>query len=69
MNLFQPSNKVSSYEKLLEKSDVGFLILFVLTKAILQNLDLQKSSPLKVGFDLVELINIHHTFLKQVALV
>ena len=65
MNLFQPSNKVSS----LKKSDVGFLILFVLTKAILQNLDLQKSSPLKVGFDLVELINIHHTFLKQVALV
>ena len=45
-------------------SGVGILILFVLMDAILQNLDLQKSPPLKVGLDLIELIDIHHIFLK-----
>ena len=41
-----------------------FLILFVLTDAILLNFDLQKRPPLKVGSDLVELIDIDHIFLK-----
>ena len=41
-NIFPPSNKVSSYEKLLQKSCICFLILFVLKVAILLNLDFQK---------------------------
>ena len=69
MNLFRLSNKVSSYEKLLYKSGVCFLILFVLMDATLINLDLQKRPPLMVRSDLVELIDIHHIFLKHVALV
>ena len=36
MQLFPPSKKVSSYEKLLVKSGVRILILFVLVDAILQ---------------------------------
>ena len=45
------------------------MILFVLTDAILLNVDLQKSPSLKVEFDLVELIGFDHIFLKLVALV
>ena len=41
-NLFGPKDKVSSHEKLVFKSGVRFLILFVLTDAILLKLDLQK---------------------------
>ena len=45
-NLFWQSNKVSIYDKLLYKSGVCFLILFILTDAILLNLDLQKSEKI-----------------------
>ena len=45
------------------------MISFVLTDAILLNLDLQKSPLLKVEFDLVESIGFDHRFLKLVALV
>ena len=69
MNLFEPSNKVIYLKKLVIGSGVRFLILFVLTDAILLNLDLQKSPSLKVGFDLVESIGFDHRFLKLVALV
>ena len=44
-NLFGPKSKVSSHEKLVFRSGVGFLFLFVLTDAILLNLDLQKRTP------------------------
>ena len=33
-NLFGPKSKVSSHEKLVLRSDVGFLFLFVLTDSI-----------------------------------
>ena len=58
------SNKVSSYEKQLWKSGVCFSVLSALMDAILLNLDLQKKQLLKVGSNLVELIDIDHTFLK-----
>ncbi len=45
MNLFGPSNKVVYLKKLVFGSGVRFLILFVLTDAILLNLDLQKRTP------------------------
>ena len=41
-NLFGPKNKVSSHEKLVFRSGVRLLFLFVLTDAILLKLDLQK---------------------------
>ena len=41
-NLFGPKDKVSSHEKLVFRSGVRFLFLFVLTDAILLKLDLQK---------------------------
>ena len=41
-NLFGPSNKVVYLKKLVFQSAVRFLILFVLTDAILLKLDLQK---------------------------
>ena len=44
-NLFGPKSKVSSHEKLVFRSGVGFLFLFDLTDAILPNLDLQKRTP------------------------
>ena len=44
-NLFGPSNKVLCLKKLVIKSGVRFLILFVLMDAILLNLDLQKRTP------------------------
>ena len=40
-NLFGPKDKVSSYEKLVLRSGVRFLFLFVLMDTILLNLDLQ----------------------------
>ena len=41
-NLFRPKDKVASHEKLVFRSGVWFLFLFVLTDAILLKLDLQK---------------------------
>ena len=41
-NLFGPKSKVPYHEKLVLKSGVRFLFLFVLTDAILLKLDLQK---------------------------
>ena len=41
-NLFGSKDKVSSHEKLVFRSGVRFLFLFVLTDAILLKLDLQK---------------------------
>ena len=41
-NLFGPKDKVSSHEKLVFRSGVRFLFLFVLMDAILLKLDLQK---------------------------
>ena len=41
-NLFGPKDKVSSHEKLVFRSGVQFLFLFVLTDAILLKLALQK---------------------------
>ena len=45
-NLFGPKDKVSSYEKLVFRSGVRFLFLFVLADAILLKLDLQKRTSL-----------------------
>ena len=42
---FGSHGKVSSYHKLVFRSAVRFLFLFVLTDAILLNLDLQKRTP------------------------
>ena len=42
---FCDPKKVSYYEKLVFKSGVRFLFLFVLTDAILLNLNLQKRTP------------------------
>ena len=41
-NLFGSKDKVSSHEKLVFRSGVRFLFLFVLTDAILLKMDLQK---------------------------
>ena len=41
-----PKDKVASHEKLVFRSGVHFLFLFVLTDAILLKLDLQKRSSL-----------------------
>ena len=41
-NLFGPREKVLSHEKLVLRSGVHFLFLFVLTDAILLKMDLQK---------------------------
>ena len=41
-NLIRPKNKVSSHEKLVFRSVVRFLFLFVLMDAILLKMDLQK---------------------------
>ena len=46
-NLFGPRNKVSSNEKLMLRSGVCFVFLFVLRDAILLNLDLQKRPNFK----------------------
>ena len=45
MNRFRPSNKVVYLKKLVFQSTVRFLILFVLTDAILLKLDFQKRTP------------------------
>ena len=42
---FQAQDKVASDEKLVFRSGVRFLFLFVLTDAILLNLNLQKRTP------------------------
>ena len=42
---FGPKGKVSCHQKLVFRSAVRFLFLFVLTDAILLNLDLQKRTP------------------------
>ncbi len=44
-DLFGPKNKVSSHEKLVFRSGVRFLFLFVLMDAILVKLDLQEMRP------------------------
>ena len=49
-NLFGPKSKVSIHKKLVFKSGVGFLILFVLTDAILLRLDLQKKDNVQIQF-------------------
>ena len=49
-NLFGPKSKVPYHEKLVLKCGVGFLILFVLTDAILLRLDLQKRTMYKFNF-------------------
>ena len=54
MYIFGPKIKVSSYQKLVFRSGVGFLFLFVLTDAILLNLDLQKRTP-----DLIIFSNVY----------
>ena len=41
-NLFGSKDKVSSHEKLVFRSGIRFLFLFVLTDAILLKMDLQK---------------------------
>ena len=42
---FGPKDKVSCIEKLVIRSGIQFLFLFVLTDAILLNLNLQKRTP------------------------
>ena len=44
-NLFGPSNKVVYLKKLVFQSTVQFLILFVLTDAILLKMDFRKRTP------------------------
>ena len=48
-NLFGPKDKVSSHEKLVFRSGVRFLFLFVLTDTILLKLDLQKRTLILVN--------------------
>ena len=49
-NLFGPKDKVSSYQKLVFRSAVRFLFLFVLMDDILLNLDLQKRTRELINF-------------------
>ena len=49
-NLFGPKSKVSSHEKLVFRSGVGFLFLFVLTDAIFKNSHTWKPCWQNFGF-------------------
>ncbi len=49
-NLFESKSKVPYYEKLVIKSGVGLLILFVLMDDILLRLDLQKKYNVQIQF-------------------
>ena len=56
---FGPKSKVSCHQKLVFRSAVRFLFLFVLTDAILLNLDLQKRTPDLIDFSTVYTFAYH----------
>ena len=64
-NFFGPSNKVLYLKKLVIKSGVRFLILFVLVDAILLNFDFKKRTSWKFFFSTLYIFALHFCTIYQ----